>query len=79
MTDTYALGHAYDTLRSAIKKSSRCAGFPAATRTAGYYQTAADALNQIRRQVLADHAATDCIHARTITAQLTTQDDTDHR
>lgn len=79
MTDTYTLGDAVSALRATIRKSSRCAGVPAATRTAGYYQAAADALEQIRRQVLADHAATDCTHAPTIAAQLTSQGDTDHR
>lgn len=78
MADTYTLGDSYGRLLSAIKKSSRCAGVPAANRTASYYQAAADALEQIRRQVLADHAATDCTHARTIHAQLTAQDDTEH-
>lgn len=79
MTDTYTLSDSYGALLAAIKKASRCAGVPAATRTAGYYQAAADALEQIRRQVLADHAATDCTHAPTIAAQLTGQDDHDHR
>lgn len=78
MTDTYTLGDAVSALRATIRKSYRCAGIPA-TRTAGYYQAAADALEQIRRQVLADHAATDCTHAPTIAAQLTGQDDHDHR
>lgn len=79
MADSYALSDSYGALLAAIKKSSRCTGVPAATRTAGYYQAAADALEQIRRQVLADHAATDCTHAPTIAAQLTSQGDTDHR
>lgn len=74
MSNRYELTAANNQLLSALAKRNKCNlnSPPNVQRTAALYARLTAAVDELTREVLAEHAATGCQHAQTLRAQLET-------